>query len=178
MDRNLLNCYYHPERNAIAKCEKCGKSICLECNMIFRDKNDTNKDHYATHYDYCIVCYYDKKIKRYSTSRIMKELAFFILVLISIITILFTSRNFQQIFSILIYPIIIVSLIILFYIYKLVIGGPKKIAKFKTKKYEFLNSLNLPLPVTYCYRCGEKLDSDAKICTYCGNVIMVESEIR
>ena len=152
--------------------------IAFTDNDVVVDKNDTNKDHYATHHDYCIVCYYDKKIKRYSTSRIMKELAFFILVLISIITILFTSRNFQQIFSILIYPIIIVSLIILFYIYKLVIGGPKKIAKFKTKKYEFLNSLNLPLPVTYCYRCGEKLDSDAKICTYCGNVIMVESEIR
>ncbi len=178
MDRNLLNCYYHPERNAIAKCEKCGKSICLECNMIFRKKYGTNKDHYATYHDYCIVCYYDKKIKRYSTSRIMKELTFFLLVLISIITILLTSLNFQQIFSILIYPIIIVSLIILFYIYMLLIGGPKKIAKFKTKKYEFLNSLNLPLPITYCYRCGEKLDTDTKICTYCGNVIMVESEIR
>ena len=108
----------------------------------------------------------------------MKELTFFILVLISIITILFTSLNFQQIFPILIYPIIIVSLIILFYIYKLLIGGPKKIVKFKIKKYEFLNSLNLPTPVTYCYRCGEKLDTDTKICTYCGNVIMVESEIR
>ena len=169
MDRDHLNCYYHPERNAIAECEKCGKSICLECNMIFREKNG---------HDYCIVCYYDKKIKRYSTSRIMKELTFFILVLVSIIAILFTSRNFQPTFSILIYPIIIVSLIILFYIYMSLIGGPKKIAKFKTKKYKFLNSLNLPSPVIYCPECGEKLDTDTQICTYCGNVIMVESEIR
>ena len=178
MDRNRLNCYYHPERNAIAKCEKCGGSICFECNMIFREKNGTNKDHYTTHHDYCIICYYYKKIKRYSTSRIMKELAFFILVLISIITILLTSLNIQQIFPILITPIIIVCLIILFYIYMLLIRRPKKIAKIKTKKYKFLNSLNLPLPVTYCYRCGEKLDTDAKICTYCGNIIMVEPEIR
>ncbi len=80
MDRNHLNCYYHPERNAIAKCEKCGKPICLECNMIFRDKNITNKENYATRHNYCIVCYYDKKIKSDSIFRIIKELIFFILV--------------------------------------------------------------------------------------------------
>ena len=32
-----INCYYHPNRNAIEKCELCGKTICLECKRVYRE---------------------------------------------------------------------------------------------------------------------------------------------
>ena len=34
---NLGNqCYYHPSREALTKCEHCGEIICVECRTIYR----------------------------------------------------------------------------------------------------------------------------------------------
>jgi hypothetical protein len=175
MDKNNYNCYYHPERNAVAQCEKCNRLICLECNMVSHRINDKDRYHYATHHDYCIVCYYDKKIKRYSPSP--KKLVFlspiiFIISLLVLMGLAETSR-----FPYFILPIVLFSIILLLLIYKLFIDEPKKIVNFKIKKYEFLDSLNHSAPVIYCPECGERLEPDVKICNFCGNFITVEPKI-
>jgi hypothetical protein len=35
-ERNV-NCYIHPDREAVAACADCGKSICLECKVVLRE---------------------------------------------------------------------------------------------------------------------------------------------
>ena len=33
-----MNCYYHPEREAVGMCVACGKPICPECKVMLKDK--------------------------------------------------------------------------------------------------------------------------------------------
>jgi hypothetical protein len=34
-----MNCYYHPERNAVAQCVVCGKNLCTDCAIIREGQN-------------------------------------------------------------------------------------------------------------------------------------------
>lgn len=33
-----MNCYYHPEREAVGTCVSCGKPICAECKVVLEEK--------------------------------------------------------------------------------------------------------------------------------------------
>jgi len=46
-----MNCYYHPDRDVVGMCVSCGKPICLECKVVFKDKL------------YCNPCIADGKLK-------------------------------------------------------------------------------------------------------------------
>ena len=30
-----MNCFYHPDRSAVQRCEKCGQAVCQECSLVF-----------------------------------------------------------------------------------------------------------------------------------------------
>jgi len=63
-----LNCYYHPEREANTKCEKCEKLICLECKKLYTVKHGLQDSSYATQHELCIVCYYDIEMEKHKFS--------------------------------------------------------------------------------------------------------------
>ncbi len=56
-----IKCYFHPERNAVEKCEECGKFVCVECKYNFKKKHThrTGKTSsvYYTHHELCPQCY-------------------------------------------------------------------------------------------------------------------------
>ncbi|MFX0063179.1 MAG: hypothetical protein ACFFC7_13460 [Candidatus Hermodarchaeota archaeon] len=57
-----LQCFYHPEREAATKCEKCGKLICLECKLIRREYTLTGSDSSQwVRYEVCPACYAEMK---------------------------------------------------------------------------------------------------------------------
>ena len=62
-----LKCYYHPDSNAMTKCEDCGKPICLRCKKIHREKHHTgvgeSSGYIERTLDLCGPCYYNKKEK-------------------------------------------------------------------------------------------------------------------
>ena len=39
-----MNCYYHPDREAIDTCANCGKAVCQECKLVVAEKS------------YCTTC--------------------------------------------------------------------------------------------------------------------------
>ena len=59
----ILNCYYHPGRQASTKCEKCGKVICLECKTVYHETRSTgtgdSRSSYSVRREFCPVCFYD-----------------------------------------------------------------------------------------------------------------------
>ena len=61
------SCHYHPNRDAITKCEQCGKLICIECKMIFRKQHSAgtseHRTYYVTQHEVCPPCFYDLNIK-------------------------------------------------------------------------------------------------------------------
>ena len=47
-------CVFHPNRAAVAKCEKCSNMICLECKMTHRVRRTNRGD---SVYNFCPPCY-------------------------------------------------------------------------------------------------------------------------
>lgn len=62
-----INCYYHPNIEAVTKCEDCGKPICLKCKKIHRETHHAgvgeSSSYYATQHDLCGPCYYNTQEK-------------------------------------------------------------------------------------------------------------------
>ena len=177
-----LKCYYHPEREAATKCEKCGKVICVECKMVYHKTvhRGTGDDRYAysERYEYCPVCYYDteiKKYKNYSYGCIGVMIVFIIAEIFMFIpTGLYTPMMF--IVGILLSIGILIS-IIAFFILRFVYS-PKKTAEFNAKKEEFLQSIKTPtitkkeeITTNFCPECGTQVEPDASVCSYCGFII-------
>ena len=50
-----VSCYYHSEREAVAKCENCSRMICLEDKMTYRRIGGTDRAQDV--FTYCPVCY-------------------------------------------------------------------------------------------------------------------------
>ncbi len=67
MTKNDPTCYYHPDRNAIAHCEKCNRMVCLECKRIYRRSYYSGTSHhrhrYVERYEYCPICMHTQKEK-------------------------------------------------------------------------------------------------------------------
>lgn len=73
MTEEHLHCVYHPNREAVTKCEKCSKYICIECKNIYRRRHSTGHYHgttghhhsstYVTQHDYCTPCLKDTQAK-------------------------------------------------------------------------------------------------------------------
>ena len=54
MDLSQSRCFYHNDRVAVDKCEKCHKMICLQDKMTYRVSNIEYGDDI---YTYCPICY-------------------------------------------------------------------------------------------------------------------------
>lgn len=67
MSKKNPRCHFHPDRDAITKCEHCGRLICVECKMVYRKSHSSGSgdthSYYYTYHDYCTPCFYDRKIK-------------------------------------------------------------------------------------------------------------------
>lgn len=187
-----LKCAYHPNRNATDKCEKCGKVICPECKMVDRETHygGTGDSSYAysTGYDYCPVCFYDKKIRKYSFFNYLGAIIITIGVIVYIIIIMQIFGGFGEwaktvrIFDMILFSlpiILVVALDINNFIFA-PIKARKKNKRFTEKKLEFLNSLESAGLLyeekqmrLHCPECGNKLDPGTSVCSYCGGIIKV-----
>ncbi len=181
-----LNCYYHPEREAISKCENCGIILCLECKMVYRRviRRGTGDSSYtySERYDYCPICFYDKKIKKHGLGKMIKAIivTIIIIVMISVVNDLispfmgyyFYMMNF---FFVTLPLIIMVGFNIYVFIY-----SPIKLREIKRKKEQILNSLKTITPLgqervatKFCSECVISIDPEVSFCSYCGTTIKI-----
>ena len=59
MSRSRTSCFYHPNREAVDKCEKCNRLICLEDKMIYRTTGGQYSD--GRKYVLCPICYNERE---------------------------------------------------------------------------------------------------------------------
>ncbi|MFX1500307.1 MAG: hypothetical protein ACFFDH_05000 [Promethearchaeota archaeon] len=167
-----LKCYYHPERDAITKCEKCGKVICLECKMVYHVRYTSRSGNHqytsTSMYEYCPVCFYDQQINSYGpqAKRSVGVFSIVSLVLIVIFSIFFTMASVVLLTLVL----VLIPVDISIFVY-----NPRKIVGFEIKKAEFLKTIQPvkeeQIKELFCSECGNKLEPDISVCSYCGNVI-------
>jgi len=169
-----LKCYYHPEREAQSKCDKCGKLICLECKKSFNVIRSSSERSYSTRHEYCQVCYF-----KHQSLSVYSKPCFFITAIIMMTVFLIISNEmikstgFDSSFQNFLIPIIIVLFIAFIFS---IIYGVKKRAKIKSQKEDFLmnvkkSSRKKEVKIPICKKCGKKVDLNAMICPYCGSDI-------
>lgn len=158
-----LKCYYHPDREATTKCEKCEKVICIKCKKSYNVTHGVKESLNATQHDMCKPCYYDIEIEKYTFSSRSYYIAFFIPVLMCLIPI-FTALVFAFGLSLFFYFIIILMIMILFL--RRMKSSPEKLAELMTKKEKFLKTLQSG---NVCPECGNKVEIGISICPSCGS---------
>lgn len=91
-------CFYHPDRAAVEKCERCNRLICLEDKMI--DRTYRGMDSADDIHVYCPVCYNEVKKQKEKTGKVLGPifLIFFagFLIVSIIISILFLIIIFNM----------------------------------------------------------------------------------
>ena len=207
-------CHYHPERKAKEKCEKCGKLICLECEMVFhqtrsrssststgfRSGSRSTRSSYNVRYEVCPVCYYELQEETVSASKapMMLGIGFMIVFML----IFFTSflpfvNEFNDVSDetggspmspmFMILPIfmmlIIPGAVIIFFILRINVVGPKKASEARANKEAFLKSVGqnqsdhygssqgssrMNKSSGFCSYCGGELEPDDRFCLVCG----------
>lgn len=176
INNNGLNCSYHLNRQANAKCEKCGKLICLECKMIFHQSHTSGYGEdsytYSTRHEFCTPCYYDMRMK---ADKMMVKVFIpfsFMVILMTIISGVFLEFLLIGIIGLLVGLILLIVVIL----YRLIII-PKKMARWEKKKQEFIDSLSSSKtsqasPIKkFCTLCGKEIQEDEEICENCGTKI-------
>ncbi|NHI94041.1 MAG: zinc-ribbon domain-containing protein [Candidatus Lokiarchaeota archaeon] len=191
-----VNCYYHPDREAINKCENCGKLLCVECKQVLHRTYSrgsyssqgrySHSHYYSINYDLCPECYYDAQIA--ATSPKMCIISFVILavfasimmgmmigvdVMINSITPGFSNFSMPTPGMFIFIPILIIVVggVIIFYI--AFISYPKKRQQFISEKEEFLKSIGLENynPPRTESSGSEYQINNVNICPNCGEKI-------
>ncbi len=167
-----LTCYYHPEIEADAKCDKCGKIICLECVKNFNTHiRGSNSSYYSSRHQYCIPCYIDIEGKRLAGLSFRKgTISLIIAFTVSVILLLIplsigilwepdssysnrvfysgqmNSKRFLMFIPIILIIILSISavLIMIFRIQYYKVKHPIKIAEVKKKREDFFKTVTNP----------------------------------
>ena len=69
MTAQQARCFYHPDRVAVEKCEKCKRLICLQDKTI--DRTYGGMDRADEIYIYCPVCYNEIKQGREKAGKVL-----------------------------------------------------------------------------------------------------------
>ncbi|MFX1236612.1 MAG: B-box zinc finger protein [Promethearchaeota archaeon] len=188
-----VHCEYHKKRNAVTKCEMCGKVICVECKMVYQQRHTysyggfysgydigihshRHRYSYYTRHELCPPCYYDRRV------RVLKSpqkycFVFFGLVFTIIASIIISfaigfvsswegpsSMPGPDIFPVVAGLFVFLGIGITVYGVYNILSAPKRISDMEAKKEAFFNKLALT----------EAKDETLPIknyCTSCGDEI-------
>ncbi|MFX1501529.1 MAG: zinc-ribbon domain-containing protein [Promethearchaeota archaeon] len=174
-----LKCYYHSDRDAQSKCDKCGKLICLECKKAFTATHGVNKSQYATRHELCLLCYFDREM---ASIRSSSTTCLVFIVFAIIMTTVFSFTNQRFIFVPIIIGSIAIIISIILYYHTKYIWGPRKAETISIQRQKFMDSLKISKekqgikPINseiYCSKCGNKIEEKVSICPHCGNNIPI-----
>lgn len=163
-------CFYHPKRNAIKKCEFCGKDICFSCRMTYRKKSLYNQDSYSINLNRkkacCPVCFHILNIN-YEKDQTAYYLFFglpFSCLILFICNLIFLwmlskhdgSKPFEYIMT----GIFLVGFSIFFIfglIYEIKVGKTKKIKKVEIDLDKFIEETGMSSSIVFKnpYYCGK-----------------------
>jgi len=159
-----LKCYYHPDREATTKCEKCEKMLCIECKKQNSVTHGAGESQYATQHEFCMPCYCDNEMEKYAPPGRRAQIALIILPIIDLIfIILFFNYGFGLIAPSLFFGVLSLAAVISYFKKRKI--SPVKLAELKAKKENFFKILQSG---GFCPECGNKVETGIAICPSCG----------
>ncbi|MFX1503874.1 MAG: B-box zinc finger protein [Promethearchaeota archaeon] len=172
-----VKCYYHPDREATTRCEKCEKMICVECRKSYHVTHGVNDSRYATQHDLCFPCYYDIEMEKYSFSArsyyipiSILTVVDVILIVIAIVLVQLSGESFFFFpFGIPFFSGLLFILLCLRTYFRDKKRHPEEFAKLKEKKENFFKTLESG---NLCPECGSKVELGVSVCPSCGSNIV------
>ena len=186
-------CYFHPNIQAIDKCERCNKLICLQDKRTYSrsygtssiSNNTYNSYDIPVKYTYCPPCYYQamesgyrsyKKISAIQKPFMLIFMIPFILVPLGMISMMINSPFGAGLF--ILFPIIFIFIAVGFFIMILVGQSTasknlnSEMGRIKQDKDQFYSSRsstsNFNMNEIYCNQCGSKIQKSDLFCSNCG----------
>lgn len=152
-------CFYHPTKDSSTTCFRCNRPICEDDKMLY----DDNTYDYGMIRDSCIPCF-TVLTEKDSESKFSMYIAYFFLAIWIIIT------------TIIFWPLLIISFLIYYFIYKTRKDKVKAAEEAKMKFDNFLESLEPEklknvsnIYIINCFTCGKLLDPSDIYCRVCGD---------
>jgi len=198
MTNSNPKCSYHPNRDAVTKCEMCGKLICVECKNVYQqqhshttsssfDSDSLSHTTYSyTRHEVCTPCFYERKIKGLESPGNYCVIIFGIIFtgIASFMTYMFINfaANWggPAMFSPL--PFIFIPIIFIIIGIGMILGGvrsrltaPQKVEALKLKKEEFFKNLSSTPSITQA--TVSSAPSRYKTCPYCGDKVDKDEKI-
>lgn len=178
-----MACKYHPNANAIDKCEDCHKSICLDCKRTFRinHSGNNNSQGYVETITVCPVCYCGR-VQNKSIGGHLFQVIFGIVFALGPVMMMGGVGNMPPFFILFISIFVIAGLSLAGKGIKDIIVLPGEKHKAQKECDEFLDSLKYKAPkkqgsyyqhrkqgYLFCQQCGNKMDFNAEFCPACGD---------
>ncbi|MBN1801048.1 MAG: hypothetical protein JW891_06035 [Candidatus Lokiarchaeota archaeon] len=196
MNESNINCYYHPKRSAITKCEACQKTICVECKMVYQQRHmyssyagGRHHHHsYYTRHELCPPCYYDRRIRTIKSP--MKYCFVLFGLIFTIVAISMVSHSLEfvsawngpssmpgpDIFPVFASIFVIVGVGLMIFGIINIITGPKRVDNLEIKKQAFLANLSSVEPKQPMIQVTKRA-SLKNYYPYCGDEISLEEKI-
>ena len=190
-------CAYHPNWDAISKCENCEKLICAECKNVYQQRHSrttrssygsrrygsgygSRTSYYYTRHEFCTPCFIERKIKVLESPMNYCGILFGFLFTAVAIFMTIGFLSFPGPFSpgfFAIVPIIFVIIGIGIIIAGILgrITAPQKVEALKAKYEEFFNNLS-SAPSSSQASTGYD-PSLYKSCPYCGDKVDIDEKI-
>ena len=184
------NCFYHPDRDAITKCEMCNRVICVECKNVFQQRHrrphssdrSMARSYYYTRHELCTPCFIERKIKYLQTPFNYCQILFGIIFVAVAIFMTYGFMSFSGpsspgFFVIVPIAFICIGIGIVILGIKNRLTAPQRVEALNARKADFLKNIS-PASASYddskykaCPYCGDKIDIDEKICDKCGSEV-------
>jgi hypothetical protein len=155
-----LKCAYHPNVNALGKCEKCGKLICLQCKV----ENYAN----GIKEEYCKKCDLENQMKIFVNNSSKSCIVMIIIIYIVLIPLIILSTILTNLLLSLIPATFLSIFTFLFYRYQYhFIPTKRKVINMKIA--EFLEKIKEDQLLIICQECGSRIEHSTVICPKCGS---------
>jgi NADH:ubiquinone oxidoreductase subunit 3 (subunit A) len=162
-------CYYHMDKLAVAKCQECGKYICVDC----RQKLLVGTAQYHVEKELCPECNVVETKKQFDKGKFYGIALLF--ASITLIMTLITSIGMGWQGFLISFPLsFIIFGLTLIYLFNYYFNKGKqemeKAIKIKENALSVKNPKNIKLQLIeqYCRFCGSKIENDVKTCNKCG----------
>ena len=190
-------CAYHPNWDAISKCEMCGKLICAECKNVFQQQHShtsssryssgssssrygSSTSYYYTRHELCTPCFIERKIKYLQSPLNYCQILFGIIFVAVAIFITygflsFTGPYSPGFFAIVPIAFIFIGIGIVILGIKNIRTAPQKVEALEVKREEFFKNLSSAPSTSQAPASYDT--SRFKSCPYCGDKVEIDEKI-
>jgi len=182
-----FSCNFHPDRNAVSQCEKCGVLFCSECRKENSIYHGPSRKMSPENEILCPLCYKSTLLDNIKRNKIIRLSIGIFLGIITLFTLVYERGQFVFI------PIILFAFIFIVITWGInqfqsdleqieveISQMPGKIVqmaddfrrsnlKAKEKKFQEKKEEEIKIVVIYCQQCGSMMDVKATFCPNCGD---------